>query len=132
MDAQGKLIFFVDDDKLILNLLEYTFSNREGYEVRSFLSGSDCLTHITENPRVVVVDHFFTRNDPSSETGMDILKKIKASHPEIAVIVLSNQDDHELIDEYKRNGAVTFIKKNDYFIDELISTLDLIMGRKKS
>jgi DNA-binding NtrC family response regulator len=126
MNKKEKLIFFVDDDKLILNLLEYTFSNRGGYEVHSFLSGKDCIAKLELNPRVVVVDHFFSKNEDSSSTGLDILKKIKSINPDIAVIVLSNQEETELIEEYIQNGAYRFIRKNDYFIDELISSLETI------
>jgi DNA-binding NtrC family response regulator len=132
MNAKEKLIFFVDDDKLILNLLEYTFSNREGYEVHSYLSGEDCLANLKLNPRVVVVDHFFSKSISSSQTGMDILKLIKKENPSTAVIVLSNQDERALIDEYMHNGAYKFIKKNDYFIDELIGSLEEIFGVKKA
>ena len=31
---ENKLIFFVDDDKMMLNLMEYTFKCREGFEVQ--------------------------------------------------------------------------------------------------
>ena len=38
-----KLVFFVDDDKMIINLLEYTFKSRQGIEVKTFFSGEECL-----------------------------------------------------------------------------------------
>jgi DNA-binding NtrC family response regulator len=129
MSTKDKLIYFVDDDKLILNLLEYTFSNREGYEVHSFLTGADCLAHLDKSPKVVVVDHYFSKNDSSNQTGMDVLKTIKETHPEVEVVILSNQNEKELIDEYLKQGAYKFIKKNDYFIDELINTLEQIFNR---
>ena len=43
---ENKLIFFVDDDKMMLNLMEYTFKCREGFEVRSFFSGEECLENL--------------------------------------------------------------------------------------
>jgi DNA-binding NtrC family response regulator len=132
MGTKDKLIYFVDDDRLILNLLEYTFNNREGYEVHSFLNGAECLAALDKSPRVVVVDHYFTKNDSSSQTGMDVLKTIKSSYPEVEVVILSNQNEKELIDEYLKEGAYKFIKKNDYFIDELISTLEQIFSRSKN
>jgi DNA-binding NtrC family response regulator len=132
MSTKDKLIYFVDDDKLILNLLEYTFSNREGYEVQSFLTGADCLAQLSRSPRVVVVDHYFSKNDSSSQTGMDVLKTIKSTHPEVEVVILSNQNEKELIDEYLKQGAFKFIKKNDYFIDELINTLEQIFSQSRN
>ena len=52
----NKLVFFVDDDKLILNLLEYTFKSRDGIQVKTFFSGEECLDHIQLKPDLVVVD----------------------------------------------------------------------------
>ena len=56
----SKLVFFVDDDKMILNLLEYTFKSRGGIRVKTFFSGEECLDHMQLKPDLVVVDHMFT------------------------------------------------------------------------
>ena len=52
----NKLIFFVDDDKMILHLLEYVFHNMENYTFKTFTSGEDCLNNIGMNPDVIVLD----------------------------------------------------------------------------
>ena len=43
---KNKLIFFVDDDKMMLNLMEYTFKCREGFEVKSYFSGEECIDNL--------------------------------------------------------------------------------------
>ncbi len=119
----NKLIFFVDDEKTILNLLEYTFSSRDGYMVKSFTSGEDCIENLNMKPSIVVVDHMlWTRND-SDMTGLDVLKEIRKQDSDTSVIVLSGNDEKSLIDEYYQNGATKYITKNSFFIDTLIDVI---------
>ncbi len=118
-----KLIFFVDDEKTILNLLEYTFSSRDGYTVKSFTSGEECINHLYMSPAIVVVDHMLWTRSDSEMTGLDVLKEIRKKDSETSVIVLSGIDDQELIDEYYENGATKYITKDSFFIDSLIDII---------
>ena len=53
----SKLIFFIDDDKVILNLLEYTFQARQDYDVVCYQTGEECLENIIQKPSLIVLDH---------------------------------------------------------------------------
>lgn len=119
-----KLIFIVDDDKVILNLLEYTFKSREGYEVKTFSSGEDCLDNINLNPDLIVLDHKFYLQGGESMSGLDTLKELNKRKENIPVIILSGQEDIELIHEYISNGAKQYIPKEDYFIDILLESVE--------
>lgn len=119
----NKLIFFVDDDKMILNLLEYTFKSRQGIEVKTFFSGEECLQNMHLKPDLIVLDHLFPENK-GQMSGMETLKKVKETDKEVTVIVLSAQQDEKLIPEFLKNGAKTYISKDDYFIDDLIESIE--------
>lgn len=125
-----KLIFFVDDDKMILNLIEYTLNNREDYDIRTFQNGEDCLKDIDTNPDLIVLDHYFEEKTEKFLTGLDILKEIKKVASKIPVIILSNHEDEDLMKEYIKNGANRFIPKNDYFIDTLMEAFDIIFKKE--
>ena len=125
-----KLIFFVDDDKMILNLLEYTLNNREDYDIRTFQRGEDCLKEIDLNPELIVLDHYFEETSDKFQTGLDILKEVKNVAPQIPVIILSNHEDEDLMKEYIKNGANRFIAKNDFFIDTLMEAFDLEFNKE--
>lgn len=118
----GKMVFFVDDDPMILNLLEYTFKSRAGIDVRTFLSGEECLKSLHEKPDLIVLDHLFPQE--GAEDGMGILKKIREHNNKISVIVLSSQTDEALIPEFIKKGAKKYIAKDDYFIDSLIEAVE--------
>jgi DNA-binding NtrC family response regulator len=123
-----KLIFIVDDDKIILNLLEYTFKSRIGYNVKTFFSGEDCLEHINMKPDLIVLDHLFYLRGTESMSGLDTLKKLQKIDDHIPVIILSGQDDISLICEFIKNGALKYIPKEDYFIDVLVESVDDVIA----
>jgi len=120
----GKLVFFVDDDKMILNLLEYTLKNKQDYEVETFFTGEECINNMGMNPDLIVLDHNFKSNGTSRKNGLEILKEIKQINHNLPVIILTGQEDQTLADEFISNGATKFIPKNDYFIDALLETIE--------
>jgi len=123
----GKLIFFVDDDKMMLNLLEYTFHSRKQYIVKTFLSGEQCIKNLSLNPDLVVLDHVLTGSNDNQMNGLETLKKIHQLNPDMPVIILTGYGDDELLSEFMENGATRFLTKDDYFIDSLIETLEQIL-----
>jgi len=123
-----KLVFFVDDDKMILNLLEYTFKSRSGIDVKTFFSGEECLENMHLKPDLIVLDHLFP-DDKGQLSGMDVLIKLREMDTKTDVIVLSCQEDESLIPEFLKNGARKYIAKDDYFIDELIESIEEVIGR---
>ena len=119
-----KLIFFVDDDKMMLNLMEYTFKCREGFEVKSYFSGEECIKNLNLDPELIVLDYYMGGDDENAMTGLDTLKKINASKKDLPVIILSREKDRETINEFIKEGAMKYVIKDDYFIDTLIETID--------
>jgi two-component system, OmpR family, response regulator len=120
----SKLIYFVDDDKMILNLLEYTFKSRDNYDVKTFRNGEDCLIAMSEKPALIVLDHFFIISNTQLSKGIDILKKIREVDTNVPVIMLSGENNENIINEYAKNGVDKFIIKDSYFIDSLIESIE--------
>ncbi|MBN1949677.1 MAG: response regulator [Bacteroidales bacterium] len=119
-----KLIFFVDDDKMMLNLMEYTFKCREGFEVRSYFSGEDCIQNLNLNPELIVLDYYMGGEGEAAMTGLDTLKMINESKQDVSVIILSREKDRDTINEFIKEGAMKYVIKDDYFIDTLIETIE--------
>ncbi len=118
-ESGGRLIFFVDDDRVILNLVEYIFQSKNGYRVRTFASGEECLENLHLNPDLLVLDYYFADNGNTAMDGLEILKKVKAKNENIPVIVLSGIAGEAIRDEFLAMGAKSFIPKNNFFIDVL-------------
>ena len=121
-----KLIFFVDDEPMFINLLEYTFKCRSGYSIKTFNSGEACIENMHMNPDLVVVD-FFLYSGESQMTGLDVVKKIKGDNPSTLVVFLSGNEDDTVINEAKALGVEKYILKNGYFIDNLIECISELL-----
>jgi DNA-binding response OmpR family regulator len=123
----SKLVFFVDDDKMILNLLEYTFKSRAGIQVKTFFSGEECLENLHLKPDLVVLDHLFPE-DTGQLSGLEVIKEMRKADKDVSIIVLSSQQDEKLIPEFLKVGAKQYISKDDYFIDALIESIEAEVG----
>jgi response regulator of citrate/malate metabolism len=121
---ENKLIFFVDDDKMMLNLMEYTFKCREGFEVRSFYSGEECLENLFLNPGLIVLDYYLGEGESTAMSGLDTLKKIHENNCNIPVVILSREKDKNLINKFLHYGAMQYVIKDDFFINTLIETVE--------
>ncbi len=120
----NKLIFFVDDDKMMLNLMEYTFKCREGFDVKSYFSGEECLENLNLFPSMVVLDYYLGEGESTAMSGLDTLKKIHETHSEIPVVILSREKDKNLISKFMDYGAMQYVIKDDFFINTLIETVE--------
>ncbi len=121
---KNKLIFFVDDDKMMLNLMEYTFKCREGFDVKSYFSGEECIDNLKLEPDLIVLDYILGDEDSGSMSGLETLQKINQSGRNIPVVILSREKSENLIREFIQYGAKKYVIKDDYFIDTLIETID--------
>lgn len=121
-----RLIFFVDDDKMMLNLMEYTFKCRDGYQIKSYFSGEDCIKNIDLSPQLIVLDYYMGSHGEGegSLSGLDTLKKIREAGKDVPVIILSREKSEDTIAEFMKYGAKKYVVKDDYFIDTLIDTIE--------
>jgi DNA-binding response OmpR family regulator len=124
----SRLIFFIDDDKMILNLLEYTFQSRQDYHVICYKTGEECLENLVQEPSLIVLDHVLADRDTDRLSGLETLKEIRKVNQEIPVVILTGQGDDELLTEFLENGADRYLTKDDYFIDSLIETIQQVLG----
>jgi two-component system response regulator AtoC len=123
----SKLIFFVDDDKMILNLLEYTFQSRHDYRVITYLTGEDCLKNLRKRPSLIVLDHILAGPGEERLSGLETLIEIRKVNKEVPVVVLTGQGDDALLTEFMENGANRYLTKDDFFIDSLIETIQQVI-----
>ena len=122
-----KLIFFVDDEPMFINLLEYTFKCRSEYITKAFNNGEECIKHLHLNPDLIVVD-FFLQGGESQMNGLDIVKAVQKTNPNTPIVILSGNDDEAIIGEAKAAGVKKYVVKDGYFIDNLIECVSEILS----
>ena len=101
-----KPIWIVDDDQSIRFVLEKALA-REELAVRSFSSGRDVMAALTtEEPQVLVSD---IRMPGGS--GIELLQKIKSSHPALPVIIMTAYSDLDSAVSAFQGGAFDYLPK---------------------
>jgi DNA-binding NtrC family response regulator len=101
-------IYIVEDDPWYGELLKYHLSLNEDYEVQLFQSAKDCLANLYKKPQVVCLD--FGLPDMS---GDRLLQQILQYNPNIAVVVISGQEQISVAVNLLKAGARDYIIKDD-------------------
>jgi len=123
-----KLIFIVDDDPFINMLVVKRFTT-EGYKLEAFESGEECLKSLNKNPDLIILDYLFVPKEQTFMNGMEIFDKIKAQKPGVPVIMLSGQENGEIVLELARKGIVDYIIKDNNLLDNLKIAIQELFNR---
>lgn len=121
MDEKPFRIFVVEDNEWYNRLLVHNLSLNPDYEIESFTNGKDCLNNLHKNPDVVTLDYRL----PDMQ-GLEILKKIKAENEEIQVILISEQNEIEVVVDLLKYGAYDYIVKSNDIRERLLNTVQNI------
>lgn len=101
-------VWIVDDDRSIRWVLEKALA-REGIEHRSFASARDVLDELQRTntlPRVLVSDIRMP-----GESGLELLKEVKAAHPQLPVIIMTAYSDLDSAVAAFQGGAFEYLPK---------------------
>jgi DNA-binding NtrC family response regulator len=123
-----KLIFIVDDDPFINMLVVKRFTS-EGYKLEAFESGEECLKSLNKNPDLIILDYLFVPKEQTFMNGMEIFDKIKARKPGVPVIMLSGQENGEVVLELARKGIVDYIIKDNNLLDNLKIAIEELFNK---
>lgn len=114
-------IFVVEDDEWYSRLLVHTLSLNPDYEIQAFATGKDCLANLHQEPDVVTLDYRL----PDMK-GLDVLKQIKEINDDIQIILISEQDDIEVVVTLLQSGAFDYIVKSKDIRERLLNTVNNI------
>jgi DNA-binding NtrC family response regulator len=103
------LVAIVDDDTAFGAYLK-TFLSLRGYDARTYGRGDEFLASIRngEPPDVVLLDVMMPGMD-----GVETLKSLRASAPDLPVIMLSGNSETPTVVKAMQAGATDFIEKPD-------------------
>ncbi|MFO8010863.1 MAG: response regulator [Dehalococcoidia bacterium] len=105
-DKSKGSIIVVDDDESIRRAM-YTILRNEGYEVMAALNGRDAL-EVTSRRKF---DLMFLDIMMPGFNGQDVLTLMRASRPEMPIVMITAFNDPKLKDQAMRLGAHDFVTK---------------------
>ncbi len=110
-------VWIVDDDRSIRWVLEKALT-REGLPYRSFENARDVQDALdSETPSVLVSDVRMP-----GESGLSLLKKIKAAHPHVPVIVMTAFSDLDTAVQAFQGGAFEYLPK-PFDVDQALALI---------
>ncbi|GKT08852.1 response regulator [Desulforhabdus sp. TSK] len=111
-------VLLVDDEEELVRALAERLEIRQ-LECEVALNGEEALRMVEDNPpHVILLDLKMPGMD-----GMEVLRRVKKSHPEIQVVVLTghgSESDEQIV---RRLGAIDYLQK-PVDIRELVKALD--------
>lgn len=114
-------IFVVEDNEWYNKLLVHHLSLNPDYEVESFFNARDFLKELNKAPDVVTLDYRLP-----DMLGMDVLKRIKEENEDIQVVLVSEQEDIQVVVELLKHGAYDYIVKSNDIRERLLNTVSNI------
>ena len=126
MSAQAFKIFVVEDDEWYNRLLVHTLSLNPDYEIQSFTTGKACLANLHQEPDIITLDYRL----PDMK-GLEVLKQVKEINDDIQIILISEQDDIEVVVNLLRHGAYDYIIKSKDIRERLLNTVNNIRQGSK-
>ena len=119
-------ILIVDDEKNIASSLTGILSD-EGYEVIETGDGVEALEIIqADPPDLVLLDIWLPGMD-----GIEVLKTVKAYHPEIEVLIMSGHGTIDTAVKATKLGAQDFIEK-PFSLERIIQSIEEVLNKKRS
>ncbi len=106
-------IFLVDDDFIFLEMLKETLVDNPEYTIVAFQSGEECVNHLHLTPDIIVLDYYLNSENPEAKNGLEILKEVTQLHPDAKVVILSGQEDGDLVYKLIRENATDYVVKDD-------------------
>jgi DNA-binding NarL/FixJ family response regulator len=131
MNNEKIKLFLVDDDAVFLKLLEIEFLEHGDFEIETYATGELCLENLYRRPDVIVLDYYLNGIDKNAMNGIETLDKIKAINPDIAVIMLSSQDNIDIAINCMHHHAVDYVMKSETAFIRLKKNISTIFSFQK-
>ena len=120
----GARILVVDDEEIVIKSYLRILGGGD-YQVEAAHGGREALRKVEENPYdVIILDIMMPDMD-----GLEVLRRIKETHPDLDVIMVTGLPQNATVVEAKKLGASDYISK-PFEPDELKLIVQRALGRR--
>ncbi len=126
LKTNNPLIFLIEESLIYKDLIVGYLQSNKFSNIKVFKKGEECLAELHLNPDIIILDY-------SSEgiSGLDLMKKVKSTHPSIDFIFLSAQNDVEIAISIMKIGASDYVVKNDKAPVRLVRAIEQAISNTK-
>jgi len=124
MPSKAKVLV-IDDEPIVLKSCDKILSE-EGYDVQTVQTGTEGLQRLTGEKFDIVL----TDLKMPDISGMEILKRIMESYPDVMVIMITGYSTVQTAVEAMKLGAYDYVPK-PFTLEELIEAVSKALDKKK-
>jgi DNA-binding response OmpR family regulator len=127
MDEKNTKILVVEDEEILLTALSEELK-QQGFAVVGAHDGVEGVEMaVSEKPSIILLDLVMPRLD-----GIGALKQIKENDAtrDIPVVILTNLSDYDKVSDALSLGAMDYLVKANYRLEELVMKIKSILDRK--
>lgn len=127
MEPSQTKILIVEDEEILLTALSEELK-QEGFQVVGAKDGVEGVEMVqSEKPDLVLLDLVMPRLD-----GIGALKQMKENPAikDIPVVILTNLSDYDKISDALSLGAMDYLVKANYRLEELVNKIKTVLERK--
>lgn len=127
-------IFIVEDNEVYAKSLRTFIRTRfPGInEVKIFRIGEMCLMELHRNPGIIIMDYFLNSKYDEAQNGLEIIKRIKTMKSKTKIIVLSIQENFNIIFEAIKQYDCLYVQKDQEAYSKIEQIIQEILYHKKS
>jgi two-component system, OmpR family, response regulator len=118
-------IYIVEDNNLYSYFLNESLKEYDNFNISIFDKPEKCLEYLDDKPDMIILDHCFS----NGMNGWQAYQNIRMKHPEVPVVIISDQKDVQVAADFILEGVYEYIEKKD--TDLLTKLKNLVLTLKK-
>lgn len=129
MDNKNTKILIVEDEEILLTALSEELKS-EGFNIVGAKDGVEGVEKAqVEKPDLILLDLVMPRLD-----GIGALKQLKEGEQtrDIPVVILTNLSDYDKISDALTLGAMDYLVKANYRLEDLVNKVKTVLERKNA
>jgi DNA-binding NtrC family response regulator len=117
--TKNPLIFIIEESTIYKDLIVGYLKSNKFANIKVFKNGDECMSNLHLNPDVVILDYSI-----EGISGLELMKKVKSTRPQIDFIFLSGQNDVEIAVTLLKLGAADYVVKNEKAPKRLVKAIE--------
>ena len=120
--TKNPLIFIIEESTIYKDLIVGYLQSNKFTNIKIFKTGEEGINALHLNPDIIILDYSY-----EGISGLEFMKKVKATRPAVDFIFLSGQNDVEVAVTIMKLGAADYIVKNDKAPARLVRAIEQVI-----
>lgn len=123
MENRKVSVFFVEDNEMYSMMLDHKLEKLGNFRLITFTDGQKFLESLYLKPDIIILDYYL-----DGTNGKKLLMKVKNDYPGTPAIILSQQEDIQVVLDVLKLGAYDYVIKNEEAVERLFNAINNILG----